>query len=105
LVVPDLGFGDGESAEGPGGADEDIDLVALVVFAGEGIELGAVLTGDDERLGIDTGFHGVHAGTGLALGGAGARGGVGRLHWIPLKKTAGSGGESGGPAVVDFGLT
>jgi hypothetical protein len=89
LVLPDLGFGGGEAAEGPGGADEDIDLIALlgdfrldalVVFLGEGVELEAILAGDDERLGIDTGFHGVHAGTGFALGGAGARGGVWRLH-------------------------
>jgi hypothetical protein len=94
LVVPDLGFGRGETAEGPGGAHHDIDEVALlgvggvealVVFAGEGVELGAVLTGDNERLGVDTGFHGIHAGAGLALGGARARGGVWRLHKGPLK--------------------
>jgi hypothetical protein len=84
-VCPDLGFGCGEAAEGPGGADEDIDEVALLgdggvealeIFVEEGIELGAIFAGNDEGLGIDAGLQGVHGGTGLALGGAWARGGV-----------------------------
>jgi len=86
FVRIDLGFGDGEAAEGPSGADEDIDQVALLGDGGavalgvlfeEGVELGAVFAGDDEGLGVDAGFQGIHGGAGLALSGAGARRGVG----------------------------
>jgi hypothetical protein len=86
LVGPDLGLGDGKAAEGPGGADDDVDevalfgqsgLVALEVLVAERVEIGGIFAGNDEGLGIDAGFQGVQAGTGLALGGAGARGGVG----------------------------
>jgi hypothetical protein len=83
LVNPDLGFGDGEAAEGPGGSDEDIDLVALlggeravalVILVNEGGEVRGIFAGDDERLGVDAGFQGIHGGAGLAFGGARSRG-------------------------------
>ena len=57
LVGEDLGFGDGEAAESPGGADQDIDLVAvfgecgaeaLEILVGEGVELVLLFAGDDE---------------------------------------------------------
>ena len=94
LVAPDLRFGDGEAAEGPGGANEDIDEVALLgnsgaealdVLVAEGVELGEIFAGNGEGLGVDAGFQGIHGGTGLALGGAGARGGVGSRH-VSLSK-------------------
>jgi hypothetical protein len=86
LVDEDLGFGGGEAAEGPGGAYENIDQVALLgdggmealeVLVEEGIEMAGFFAGNDEGLGIDAGFQGVHGGTGFARGGAWARGGVG----------------------------
>ena len=67
----------------PIAADEDVDLVALVlggglelgeVAVGEGLELGRVFAGDDDGLGVDAGGHVVQAGAGLAFGGAGAGG-------------------------------
>jgi hypothetical protein len=90
LVDPDLGLGDGEAAEGPGGADDDVDQVALLgdggvealeVLVAERVEIGWIFAGNDEGFGIDAGFQGVHAGTGFALGGAGARGGAGLLRF------------------------
>ena len=57
FVDPDLGFGGGKTAEGPGGADQDIDLVALLgdsgavaleVLVGEGGEMGGIFAGNDE---------------------------------------------------------
>src|ERR1017187_7474712 len=84
FVAKDLGFGDGEAAEGPGGADQDIDQVALLgksgaealeVLFSESSELLGIFAGNGEGLGIDAGFQGIHAGAGLALGGARARGG------------------------------
>jgi hypothetical protein len=86
LVAIDLGFGDAEAAESPGGADQDVDQVALLrdggavaleVLIEEGLEMGGIFAGNDEGLGVDAGFQGVHAGTGLALSGARARGAVG----------------------------
>jgi hypothetical protein len=83
LVNPDLGFGDGEAAEGSGGSDEDIDLVALlggegavalVILVDEGGEVRGIFAGDDERFGVDAGFQGIHGGAGLAFNGARSRG-------------------------------
>jgi hypothetical protein len=79
FVGKNLGFGDGEAAEGPGGADQDIDEVALLGDSGaealevlleEGVEIGRIFAGDGEGLGVDAGFQRIHAGAGLALGGA-----------------------------------
>ena len=92
LADKDLSFDNGESAEGPGGADEGVDLVAmlgecgleaLVVFGGESVELGVIFAGDDEGLGVDAGFQGIHGGAGLALSGAGSRGLVGHKRKWP----------------------
>jgi hypothetical protein len=86
MVDEDLGFGGGEAAEGPRGADEDIDEVALLgdsgaealeVLAAKGVEMAGVFTGNDEGLGVDAGFQGIHGGTGFARSGAWSRGTVG----------------------------
>jgi hypothetical protein len=85
LEGKDLGFGDGEAAESPGGADQDIDEVALLgkigtealrVLVAQGVEMGGIFAWDDEGLGVDAGFQSIPAGAGLALGGAWACGGV-----------------------------
>jgi hypothetical protein len=85
FVGPDLGFGGAEAAEGPDGADQDIDLIALgggdgavagEVLFGEGGELRGIFAGNDEGLGVEAGFQGIHGGAGLTLGGAGAGGGM-----------------------------
>jgi hypothetical protein len=83
VVFPELGFGAEEAAEDPLIAQERIDLEALL--GGEGLEasdvlvlelreLGAILAGDELRLGIEPGFEGVLGGDGLALRSAGAGG-------------------------------
>jgi hypothetical protein len=57
LIDIDLGFGGGQAAEGPGGADQDIDQIAplgksgveaLEVLFGEGGELLGIFTGNGE---------------------------------------------------------
>jgi hypothetical protein len=84
LVLPGLGFGEVEAAEGPLAADEVIDECAgvggggtmvAVVGADEVFEVGEFLGGEDEGLGVESGFEGVHGGGGLA-GGRGGAGGV-----------------------------
>ena len=77
--LPELGFDFAEAAEEPFGIDEDIELgalgggggaVAVVIFGGEGFELGDGFAGDGVGAGIDSSFEGVHGGAGLAFGGA-----------------------------------
>ena len=55
-IVPELGFGGAEAAEGPFAGDELVDeaagfrgggLVVAVVVGGEGVELGAGFGGED----------------------------------------------------------
>jgi len=82
-VDQDLGIDSVEAAEAPGGTDDVVDqeafdgglgLAILVEPFGEGGESGGIFAGDDGGLGVDSGFERVHAGGGLALGGARARG-------------------------------
>jgi hypothetical protein len=82
-VDQDLGIDSGEAAEKPGVADNVVDqeafddglgLAILVEPLGECDESGGILAGDDGRLSVDTRFERVHAGGGLALGGARAGG-------------------------------
>jgi hypothetical protein len=69
LVQPGLGFGGIEAAEGPLAADEVVDegagvgrggAVVGVIGFDEGFEFGAVFGGEDEGLGVEAGFEGVH---------------------------------------------
>ena len=85
FVGPDMGLGGTEAAEGPDAADEDIDLVALgggdgaivpVILVGEDGELRGIFPEDDEGLGVDAGFQGIHGGASLAGGGAGPGRGI-----------------------------
>jgi hypothetical protein len=85
-IFEELGFGGGEAAEGPLAADEVVEedagfggggVVALVELGGELLEAGEVLGGEDEGLGVDAGFEGVHGGSGLACDGGGAGGFLG----------------------------
>jgi hypothetical protein len=82
VVGPDLGFGGTQAAlepfsvnevvhEGPGFGGSGV--VTLVVFADELLEVGEVLRGKDEGLGVNAGFEGIHGGGGFACdrGGAG----------------------------------
>ena len=48
-------------------------IVALVVFVDELLEVGEFFGGEDEGLGVDAGFEGIHGGDGFACdrGGAG----------------------------------
>src|SRR5271157_3166236 len=82
-MIPDLGFAAVEAAGQPVAADDDIDVVALVL--GDGLELGGVAVGeglefsgifaiDDGGVGVDAGFEVIHGGAGLAFGGAGPGG-------------------------------
>ena len=82
-ILPELGLDSAEAAEEPFAIDEGIDehsafggsgTEALVVFISERFELRDGFAGDGMGLGIDAGFEGVHAGTGLALDGAGSGG-------------------------------
>jgi hypothetical protein len=83
FALPELGFGLAEAAEEPLAIDEGIDqeallgggwLPALLVFGGEGLEIGGVLAANDLRFGVNAGLDGVEAGDGLALDGAWAGG-------------------------------
>jgi hypothetical protein len=94
-VDQDLGIDPGEAAEKPGVADDVVDqeafdvglgLAALVEALGKGGEIGGILAGDDGRLGVDSRFKSIHAGGGLALGGAWARG-VLRVATVSVKLT------------------
>ena len=74
-IFKELGFGDAEAAEGPLAADEVVEqeagfggsgVVTLVVLVDELLEVGEVLGGEDEGLGMDAGFEGVHGRSGFA---------------------------------------
>jgi len=82
VVCPDLGFGGTEAAFEPLAVNEVVHegagfggagIVALVVFVDELLEVGEFLGGEDEGLGVDAGFEGIHGGGGFACdrGGAG----------------------------------
>ena len=82
VVGPDLGFGGAEAALEPLAVDQVVHegsgfggggIVALVVFVDELLEVGEFLGGEDEGLGVDAGFEGIHGGDGFACdrGGAG----------------------------------
>ena len=67
-IFKELGFGDAEAAEGPLAADEVVEqdagfrgggAVALVELVDELLEVGEVLGGEDEGLGMDAGFVGL----------------------------------------------
>jgi hypothetical protein len=77
--VPGFGFEPAVAAEHPLEVDEGVGEGALgggggAVLGGElgfeGLELGGALVPDDDAGAIETGFQGVAAGDGLALGGA-----------------------------------
>jgi hypothetical protein len=82
-VFKELGFGDGEAAEGPLAADEIVEeeagfggggVVGLVVLFDELLEIGDIFGREDEGLGVDSGFETVHGGRGLAWDRGGASG-------------------------------
>ena len=86
FILPELGFGGAESAEGPLAVDELIDEkagfggsgeVALVILVDELLEAGAVFVREGERSAVDAGFEAVHEGDGLARDRDGARGFLG----------------------------
>jgi hypothetical protein len=73
-IFKELGFGGAEAAEGPFAADWVVEqeagfwggrVVALVVLVDELVEIGGLFGGEDEGLGVDAGFQGVHGGNGL----------------------------------------
>jgi hypothetical protein len=79
----EFGINSVEAAETPGGADDVVDqdaldfglgLAILVEPFGKSGESGGILAGDDARISVDSGLQGIHAGGGLALGGAWACG-------------------------------
>jgi hypothetical protein len=85
-IFKELGFGGAEAAEGPLAADEVVEqeagfggsgVVALVVLVDELVEIGEFLSGEDEGLGMDAGFEGVHGGNGLTCDRGGAGGFLG----------------------------
>jgi hypothetical protein len=87
LILPGLGFGGAETAEGPLAGNEIVDeeagfrgggLVVPVILFDELFEVGEFLGGEDEGLGVDAGFEGVHGRDGSACyrGGAGGFPGV-----------------------------
>jgi hypothetical protein len=75
-----LRFEGAEAALEPLGGDQGVDqgarlgsggLVAAVVFGGEKFEGRGIFAGDDLGLGVNAGFQGIEADSGLALDGAG----------------------------------
>src|SRR5258708_6533359 len=81
LVLPHLGFGGAVAAEEPLAMDELVDGeagfgggggVAVVVLGDELLEVGELFGGEDEGLGVDAGFQGVHGRGGFACDGGGA---------------------------------
>jgi hypothetical protein len=86
LIFPGLGFGGAETAEGPLAGDEIVDqeagfrgggLVVPVILFDELFEIGEFLGGEDEGLGVDAGFEGVHGRDGFACYRGGAAGFLG----------------------------
>jgi len=84
LVLPELGFGSAEAAKSPLAVDKLIDeeasfggvgAVVLVILVDELVEVGLILGGENEGIGVDAGFEGVHGGGGFA----GDRGRAGRV--------------------------
>ncbi|MGA2769174.1 MAG: hypothetical protein ABSG26_00015 [Bryobacteraceae bacterium] len=80
VVLPELRFEGAEAALEPLGGDQGVDqgarlgsggLVATVVFGGEKFEGRGIFAGDDLGLGVNAGFQGIEADSGLALDGAG----------------------------------
>jgi hypothetical protein len=80
-IFKELGFGDAEAAEGPLAADEVVEqdagfggggVVVLVELVDELLEVGDLFGGEDEGLGVDAGFEGIHGGNGLACDRGGA---------------------------------
>jgi hypothetical protein len=98
FAFEDLGVDSSKAAEQPFVVDEGIDEEAffggggsptLLVFGGEGFEIGGILAADDLRFGVNAGFGGVETGDGLALDGAWA-GGFLRVEAIRLDLLNGS---------------
>jgi len=79
FAFEDLGIDSSKAAEQPFVIDEGIDeeaffggggLPTLLVFGGEGFEVGGILAADDLRFGVNAGFGGIETGDGLARDGA-----------------------------------
>ena len=79
FAFEDLGIDSAKAAEQPLVIDEGIDeeaffggggLPTLLVFGGEGFEVGWILAADDLRFGVNAGFGGIETRDGLALDGA-----------------------------------
>jgi hypothetical protein len=105
VVCPELGFGGTEAALEPLAVDEVVDegagfggggMVALVVLGDEEFEIGESFGREDEGLGVDAGFEGVHGGSGLACSGGGAGGVLGVAavgFYLTESRHGGSGSE------------
>jgi hypothetical protein len=105
LILPGLGFGVVEAAEGPLAADEVVDIEALfgvggvvveVALLGELLEIGETFAGEDEGFGVEAGFEVIHGRDGLACdrGGAGGFPGVTAVGFYLTKSRHGCSGES-----------
>jgi len=79
FAFEDFGIDSAKTAEEPFVVDEGIDeeaffggggLPTLLVFGGEGFEVGGILAADDLRFGVNAGFGGIETGDGLARDGA-----------------------------------
>ncbi len=79
FALEDLGIDSAKAAEQPFVVDEGIDeeaffggggLPTLLVFGGEGFEVGWILAADDLRFGVNAGSGGIETGDGLARDGA-----------------------------------
>jgi hypothetical protein len=86
LEGPHFGFDAVEAAEHPLAADEVVEeaagfgcggMVALVILVDEELEVGELLVGEEEGLGVESGFEGIHGRSGLACGRGGAGGFLG----------------------------
>ena len=82
-IFEELGFGDGEAAEGPLAADQIVEeeagfggggVMGVVVLFDELLEIGYVFGREDEGFGEDASFEGVHGRGGLTGDGGGAGG-------------------------------
>jgi hypothetical protein len=86
LEGPHFGFDAVEAAEHPLAADEVVEeaagfggggMVALVILVDEELEVGELLVGEEEGLGVESGFEGIHGRSGLACDRGGAGGFLG----------------------------